>query len=296
MKNRILIIDSQINESRKLKLDLESKGYDVLISKSFEEGLLIINANNIDLIFVFNWESDIERIKNNKISSHIPIIGILDIPKEEQDDDFIRFLSDSILKPYKSEELFSKINQYIKVKELEEQLRLKEKEIEHLHKQLKDFSLIDKETGIYNSFYLKHVLIKECEKAKRYAYNLSAFAFSIDNLPSDEINSLTVIKELVSIIEGNIRKGDIFARIDKSLFYVLLPYTGLKEALFVAEKVRKKVDQYKFKTGDKTTLSIGVTIMDEIDRAQRKEDEIINRAKESLEKAIKKGGNNIECC
>lgn len=296
MGNRILMIDTEVNESRKLKMSLEDEGYAVFISKNLEESFLITNANNIDLIIIFDVNIDINRLKNNSISSHIPLIGFFDISQKGAFAEFSELLDDCIYKPFEKGDLFKKIGYYIKIKKLQEEIKQKDEEIKDLNKQLNDFSLVDKQTGIYNSFYLKHILLKECEKAKRYGYNLSAVAFCIDEVSEDEAKFSSDLKELVDIIEINVRKSDIFVRLDKNEFYILLPYTGLKDALFVADKVRKQISGYQFNSGNKVTISAGVTTLDDIDRMMKKEDEMISRAKESMQKARDKGGNDIECC
>lgn len=296
MGNRILMIDKEINDSRKLKINLENLGYNVFISKNIEEGLLIINANNIDVIIIFDSDMDINKLRTNKVSLNVPIIGFFDISKLEEVSDLIKVLDDCVFKPYDKEQLYSKIKNQTKIKELEDLIKQKDIEINKIRKQLNDFSLIDEMTGLYNSFFLKQVLSKEYDKAVRYGYKLSGICFCLNNDFESEEVFKDVIKKLIDAMEALVRKSDIFVRLDDNEFYILLPYTGLKEALFVAEKLRRYVYESDFIKEQKVLLSFGVATLDDIDRGIKKDEEILKLARESMKKAIEKGGDIVECC
>lgn len=292
MVDIILMIDKDISESRKLKIELENKEFGVFICTNIEEALFIINANNIDSILVFNVNLNVQKLRDNAISSKIPIIGMVDISQKEKIEELS--YDDYIFIPYDKKEVINKLNCYIKIKKLQDKLIQKDEEIAKLSKKMNDLSLIDKETGIYNEFYLKQILTREFSKAVRFKYNLSGLIFSIDNKLESSEEFAKIFKQMARIIEEIIRKSDIFVRLNKNEFYILLPSTSLKDALFVAEKLRKKINQTQFSSEKNITISVGVTIFDEIERGIKKEEEMIMRARESMLAAIEKGGNIVE--
>ncbi|UKI41334.1 MAG: GGDEF domain-containing protein [Candidatus Melainabacteria bacterium] len=54
-----------------------------------------------------------------------------------------------------------------------------------------------------------------------------------------------VLKKVASIIESQLREYDTASRYGGEEFCILLPYTTIEEAKFVAERLRKKVESEK---------------------------------------------------
>ncbi|RTZ69781.1 MAG: hypothetical protein DSZ30_01905 [Aquificaceae bacterium] len=77
-------------------------------------------------------------------------------------------------------------------------------------------------------------------------------------------------------------------------FLILLPNATIDQAIKVAEKIRKEIENKKIKIGDKEikfTVSLGVS---EIYTSDRSLQNAIKRADEKLYKAKKKGKNRVE--
>jgi len=136
-------------------------------------------------------------------------------------------------------------------------------------------------------------LNEEILKAKRYNTPLSIIYFDIDHFK--QINDTYghkkgdfILKEVSKIILQNIRKTDIFGRWGGEEFIIILPFTNLENALILAEKLRKKIEEHDF-DGINITISFGVTELKIDDNA----DTLINRADEALYKAKNKGRNRV---
>jgi len=121
----------------------------------------------------------------------------------------------------------------------------------------------DKLTNIYNRLKIDEVLEEHFEIAKRYKKDLSIIFFDIDHFK--KVNDIYghkvgdyILQELVKIVSKNIRKTDIFGRWGGEEFIIILPETDLNQAYKVAEKLRKTIENYKFKFVDKITCSFGV--------------------------------------
>jgi diguanylate cyclase (GGDEF)-like protein len=294
MDGKLLMIDSKLDKSRKLKVNLENIGYLVMIASNLNEAVLIAKTSDIDVLIIFEIDDDTRAIKD-KMPLNIPVLGVFDDNEQESISDFKNSLDDYIYKPYEKKQLYLKINSLVRINRLQSQLRLKSEEIENLKKQLEKMNLIDKTTGLYNSFYLKNIIQHECASSKRYGYKLSGLAFSIDNKIENADNYDLLVKELIYIIKNSIRQNDTLTKLDSEGYYILLPHTGLKDAIFVAEKLRKCIDENIFKIYGHITISIGVASLNDIDTGIKKEIEMIDNAVEALEKAKSKGGNKVEC-
>lgn len=72
----------------------------------------------------------------------------------------------------------------------------------------------------------------------------------------------TVLCELAGIFRKNVRSIDIVGRWGGEEFIVILPHTGLEQAVSVAENLRSAVAEHPFETYGTVTISIGVGEMD----------------------------------
>lgn len=92
-----------------------------------------------------------------------------------------------------------------------------------------------------------------------------------------------VLRDLAAIISSKIRTTDIFARWGGEEFIIVLDTTDLLQAQNITDNLRKEVENSKFKTVDKITVSIGVsefkTKNDTFESVFKKADEALYQAK-----------------
>lgn len=175
------------------------------------------------------------------------------------------------------------------------QIRRLEEEKTSLERQ----SITDFKTGTYNDRYFHRRLREEFSRARRHRTAISCVMLDFDNFK--EINDsfdhafgdfvlLAFAKKLRSII----RDIDIPARFGGDEFVLLLPNTGLDEAVRIAERIRKIVSEYDFeRQGQATTvtLSIGISTYDGIEEASP--EEFLRRADCALLEAKRRGRNRV---
>jgi len=165
-----------------------------------------------------------------------------------------------------------------------------------LEEQLERLATMDKLTSIYNRYKMDLSLEEQIEIVKRYNRSLGLIFLDIDFFKN--INDTyghkagdTVLVELSKLVLQTIRKSDIFGRWGGEEFLIILPETEKKEAIKLAEKLRKKIENYKFDKIDKTiTCSFGVTSFIENDDIEK----IMIRADKKLYKAKQNGRNKVE--
>ncbi|MFA5576374.1 MAG: diguanylate cyclase [Tissierellaceae bacterium] len=165
------------------------------------------------------------------------------------------------------------------------------------HNKLKDISQRDYLTKIYNRQRFFEMAERELRRSKRYDFSMSILMLDIDHfkMVNDSYGHKKgdqVLKELTGLISKNIRAGDVFARWGGEEFVILLSQTNKEEALHVAEKLRRLVEEDKSSTLKDITVSIGVAMID-VDDANILD--AIDYADEAMYGA-KDGGRNKVCC
>jgi diguanylate cyclase (GGDEF)-like protein len=93
-----------------------------------------------------------------------------------------------------------------------------------------------------------------------------------------------LLREVADVMSGRLRKRDVAARIGCEEFAILLPHTGIEQAVDVAEDIRQRTED----TGD-VTLSIGVV---GVDLAETLE-ENLERADSAMYLAKEYGRNQV---
>ncbi len=131
---------------------------------------------------------------------------------------------------------------------------------------LRDSSLRDGATGLYNRRFLEEFIDKSSEQAARSHITYAVLMIDIDyfKMVNDTYGhdaGDVVIKSLSEILVQSIRKADLPVRYGGEEFLVLLHNTTPEGALGVAEKIRTVFNEKKFQFGNDSiqkTLSIGI--------------------------------------
>jgi diguanylate cyclase (GGDEF)-like protein len=147
-----------------------------------------------------------------------------------------------------------------------QQLIEQNKMIESLNLQVSRDSL----TNLYNYHKFREVFDEEIYRAKRYDHELCLIFADIDHFKdvNDKYGHLAgdiLLKSIAECLKNTLRDSDIVARYGGEEFAVILPETGLDDALVVAERLRKNVDLLKIDyEGEKLSISMsfGIAIMD----------------------------------
>jgi two-component system, cell cycle response regulator len=164
------------------------------------------------------------------------------------------------------------------------------------HEEIYRMTIIDGLTQAHVKRFLLEALEKEIIRARRHTRDLSFLMFDIDHFK--KINDVHghlagdfVLKELARIVQGRIRRDEVFARYGGEEFAIVLPETTLEGARALAEGLREKVEQSRFvfqNESIKVTISIGVSTLTEQDKTSM---DLIRSADAKLYEA-KRGGRN----
>ncbi|MBF0275223.1 MAG: GGDEF domain-containing protein [Nitrospinae bacterium] len=120
-------------------------------------------------------------------------------------------------------------------------------------------------TGLYNFRYFKHSLEREMKKSREMDFKLSLLLMDLDHFKkyNDNFGHLAgdeILKESAIIMRESIRVMDIPARYGGEEFAVILPGSSKEVAVSVAEKIRLRIEENAFSTGDKESINHKVTV------------------------------------
>jgi diguanylate cyclase len=190
-------------------------------------------------------------------------------------------------------------------KALEDRLMLSKAEISNLQQSLEAIraeSLTDPLTGLGNRKYFDRSIEMAVQNALASGEPLSLLMFDIDHFKSfnDSYGHLTgdqVLRLVGMSLKQTIKGQDITARYGGEEFVVVLPNTALRQALTVADHIRRAIMSKELKkksTGEilgRVTISVGVSMLKPGDDT----DSLIERADACLYAAKRNGRNRVIC-
>ena len=148
-------------------------------------------------------------------------------------------------------------------------------------------------TKIYNRNRFDYFLEKELSRSARYGSKFSLIMFDIDHFK--EVNDTyghdvgdNILRELVKIIQNEIRDSDIFARWGGEEFMIIAS-TDVTSTEQFAQKLRRSIEFSEFSEVEKITCSFGVSAYREGDDAKS----IVKRCDEMLYAAKHAGRNCV---
>jgi len=163
---------------------------------------------------------------------------------------------------------------------------------------------LDALTGFYNRRQLEDRIKQEVSNAKRQKAPLCGIMTDIDffknvNDTYGHAAGDLVLKTIAKIIRGQLREYDIAGRYGGEEFSILLPFTKIKEAEMVAERLRKTIESKTIDISKVTqdtdvktiniTLSLGIYEIKETDS----DEDLLRKADKALYHAKNTGRNKV---
>ncbi|HET6842041.1 MAG TPA: sensor domain-containing diguanylate cyclase [Candidatus Angelobacter sp.] len=173
---------------------------------------------------------------------------------------------------------------------------------EHANEGLLRFAFTDYLTGLKTRGYFEQQLDLEFKRAERRRQKFSLLMIDIDHFKrlNDTFGHHAgdqVLRDVTSILMKDMREIDTVARYGGEEFVIILPETAEAGALYVAQRLRRAVEQANFFAGSPDalqhlTISIGLAVYDT--DAQFKRD-LIEFADAALYAAKRTGRNRVVC-
>jgi diguanylate cyclase (GGDEF)-like protein len=186
-------------------------------------------------------------------------------------------------------------------KSLIEKLKRKNDELEHVNRTLKELTIRDGLTGLYNHRYFQDNLALEILRSKRYEKIFSLVFLDVDffkqyNDTHGHLHGDAVLVALSKLLIAGLRKSDIAVRYGGEEFVFLLPEISKENAFVLAETIRGKIAAHHFAGREtqpqgKITVSMGISVVPE-DGSEAST--LLHHADVALYQA-KNGGRNRVC-
>lgn len=294
----IMVVDDDIDYLKFLKKTLEYEGYKVKTVDCGEEAIRAIADRKPDLLILdvnMPGISGIETLKLLRLE--LSYVAVIFVSANDKPEDVMIGLDagadDYIRKPFEVRELLSRIRAKLRVKDLNDQLRL-------ANEKLKELVEIDDLTGLYNMRSIYQRLENEIVRSQRFKKVLSIVMLDMDHFKTvndnhDHLFGSHVLSEVGKIIKANIRQVDFAARYGGDEFLVAITETSREGAMLFADRLREKIKNTLFKSGKdsmKLTASLGLAITSPNVTIEARD--LVRKADEYLYEAKKKGRNRVE--
>jgi diguanylate cyclase (GGDEF)-like protein len=209
--------------------------------------------------------------------------------------DFFDYFTDEDNK----ERIVLKINGALKFLAFKEKTLNLQKTLVEKEKKLEKVILIDPLTGCHNWRYFMHRVSQELSRARRHLHNISFVVIDIDYFRQiNEVYGISVgdalIKELVALLNEEVRREDTVCRWMEDEFFLILPHLSREDAYRVAERIKGKISTRKFKYKDfslNVKISMGVVSFPG-DNVYNTKD-VITALHSCISSAKSKGGNAV---
>ncbi len=166
---------------------------------------------------------------------------------------------------------------------------------------MEQLAVTDGLTMVYNHRYFQERLEKEVRRAERHNLSLSLMMLDVDFFkryndtyghPKGDI----VLKKITDILRETVRDIDIIARYGGEEFVIILPETVHRDSLHIAERVRKRVESFKFpgeNEEDEVHLSVSIGLTTYPSFKAKNRADIIDQADKALYRAKENGRNQV---
>jgi diguanylate cyclase (GGDEF)-like protein len=166
----------------------------------------------------------------------------------------------------------------------------------HYVERVKQLAYLDGLTGIFNRRFFELRIMEEIERARRYGTGMAVIMADIDQFKrlNDEFGHVLgdeVLRQVSSLFHQQLRKIDVVCRYGGEEFGILLTQTNARQAVKIAEKLRKMVEGWLFPGVPRTvTISAGAAAFPEQGSTR---DELVKAADSALYAAKQAGRNKV---
>lgn len=298
---RILLIDDDAVSLQVLRRIFDAKT-DLRFATNGADGLRIVREFLPDVILLdaeMPGTSGYEvcaQLKRDPLTADIPVIFVTSHTDAAHEVAALDLgAADFISKPVTETQVRARVKTQLRIKELTDRLRAA--------------ALVDGLTGVANRRYFDQRLEQEWRRLSRAGGAISLLYIDVDHfkLYNDSCGHLRgdeALKAVAGAVKALARRSaDLVARLGGEEFAVLLPDTGLEEALNLAEQIRLAVAGLAIAhpasaAAPVLTVSIGVTSCSpqhcDGANAERLMPEFQQRADEMLYRAKRAGRNRVD--
>ena len=168
-----------------------------------------------------------------------------------------------------------------------------------LHETLRNQSIRDQMTGLFNRSFMEESLELEIRRAVRSQQPLSAIMLALDNFQALTENlgldvGDTILRRTGMLLQANVRKGDIACRFSGQTFILILPQAGFdasqKRAATLLDLVRSLEVKKETEVVGHISASVGLAVFPSNGQTS---EALLRSAEAALNRARSSGGNRV---
>lgn len=293
-QQNVLIVDDTPKNIQLVASILKPLGYGLFFATNGKEAIKATQKNEIDLILldVMMPEMDgFETASNIKAMPEYKEIPIIFLTAKADEDSIAEGFDvggvDYITKPFHNRELVARVKTHLHISHMAKQLQEQANRMQEL-------ANTDTLTGIANRLKFNTIFEHQVDLSLRYKKELSLVFLDIDffkkvnDTYGHKVGDAVLVK-ISQMLLGCVRASDLAARWGGEEFVIVSPETKQSEAVNIAEKLRKCIEETEFEGVKHITCSFGVTSLNADDDAHT----FLTRADNALYAAKEAGRNCV---
>ena len=304
--DRILVVDDNEDNIEIINARLSSRGFQIETASNGQEALDKVRKNPPHLLLLdvmmplMDGHEVSRRIKNDE---QLPFIPIILVTARGDTQDKVEGLDagadDYLTKPINFPELEARVRSMLRIKRLQDELDEKNRELETANTKLRQLSITDGLTELFNHRHVHELLHEEWERIRRTDDPLAVTMLDLDHFKqvNDTYGHPTgdvILYETAQILRETAREIDMVGRYGGEEFIAILPESDEEAGARFAARVRERIENHVYRDGATTvrmTVSCGVAASPHpgVDTP----DDLIKYADEALYTAKESGRNQV---
>lgn len=297
-RSRILVADDSMVIRSVLRKQLQEQGHVVIEAVDGEDAVRACREEAPDVVLLdvempkLDGHAVLSELRNHGATAHIPVVFLT---ARATTDDVVEGLRlgahDYLRKPFEPSELLARVSAALRVKLLQDELRIRNTELEAA-------SRTDALTGLPNRRHLQEQLGALGSSAHRHGHPLAVLMVDVDHFKdvNDRLGHVGgdhVLRRVALCLAGACRAEDVAGRWGGEEFLVLAPHTDPAAAKTLAERIRSSTQGGRLRTEDGTELSVTVSIG--VASGSGDMEAVVRAADSALYQAKANGRNQVVC-
>ncbi|MEY2478351.1 MAG: two-component system, cell cycle response regulator [Actinomycetota bacterium] len=286
---RILVADDSLVIRSVLRKQLQEQGHVVVEAIDGEDALRACREAAPDVILLdvempkMDGHRLLAELRSHEATEHIPVVFLTARATTEDVVEGLRLgAHDYLRKPFEPAELLARVSAALRVKRLQDELRIRNTELEAA-------SRTDALTGLPNRRHLQEQLAAAASAASRHGHSVAVLMVDVDHFKrvNDRLGHAGgdhVLRRIALSLANACRAEDVAGRWGGEEFLVVSPATDVDGAAALGERIRSaaagevmSVDGMEQLT---VTVSVGVAVgSDDVDTIVRNADGALYEAK-----------------
>ncbi len=285
-KKHILVVEDDPNVANLIRIVLSKNMMQVSLVSDGNEALSHLKSHYSDIIIsdIMMPNMDGYAFREALLEDEgLRTIPFLFLTAKDQNKDIVAGMEydveDYIPKPFDPEVLLAKVTAILR-------------KYERINKLL----LYDALTNVFNRRTLEFRLSNELKRVNRYQQPVTIIMADLDHFKKINDNfghdfGDVVLKTVASLFKEELRDTDYVGRVGGEEFVLVLPNTNKEAGLFVADRMRSRVEAYRFDHEEVTVTFSGGAVAAPEDGTEMKT--LLKKADQAMYRAKENGRNQI---